>query len=565
MPVTDIKELRILPPLAIARFGSSPEPLDNYDVKVNEQDVAGFRVLEPAETLVVDRATGEITGVTTPDAVRFKDAAGNIKPTAPFFELWARFDANDFLEPLTQQHLADLHLTPASVMWRVRVGNLKLFRRTGAMGDKIEADTGQFADHAVKQLTGDSEHFKDGKTVPLGSVQYLRPNDAFPEIRLRFTPAAGKVYGHLSGDPNIVDDVYDPNKGRWDDHNDGGMNPPGTPPSTIPVRIYAVVREGPDRGRNLGYLDDSCDGIIEAQLAVGAQTFSAFARVTVGPPHFAPDSFHPRTVAHEIEQILFGPEVTDTVDAERATELIRRAVETVRLTNTDFWNVAYGDGTFDPPVANYAHARTRHEVVLADLSNGLKAAPGSVERQRAVGALTLIHSMLRRQEQVVDLSREVAQLMPALMRGSNGLDVAVTRRELNLIEKAARDFGQLPPAPQLPTNTFEQDMVRIIGDLSIHANRHMKFVLANGQRLSDLFADPPALLNFLRTEKARGLGAGPLLGKPLVVPGDPDASAFVGILETPGHPMRAAFQAIDPTTGRKRVEIVREWIRALTP
>jgi hypothetical protein len=545
--------------------------LDNYVVKINEAKVAGFRVIDPAETLVVDRATGEITGATTPGAVRFRDAAGNIKPTAPFFELWARFDGNDFLEPLTRQHLADLQLTPASVTWRVRVGNLKLFRRTGAPNDKIEADTGEFGDHAVKPLTGGSDNFKDGKSVPLGSVQYLRPNDAFPEIRLRFTPAAGKVYGHQSGDPNTVDDVYDSAKGRWDEHNDGDMNPPpGTPFITLPQEIYARAQEGPNEGSNLGYLDDSCDGVVEARLSAGAQTLSAFARVTVGPPHFAPDSFHPRTVAHEIEQILFGPEVTETVDAERAAELIRRAVETVRLSNTDFWNDFFGS-PFEPPAANYARARARHEVVLTALVNGLEAAPGTVERQRAVGALTLIHSMLRRHEQVVDRSREASQLMPALIRGSDGLFAAVTRRELNLIEKAARDFSQAPPPPgpttttPTPPNPFEQDMVRIIGDLSFHANRHMKFALPNGRRLSDLFADPPALLNYLKTEKSRGLGAGPLFDKPLVVPGDPDASAFVGILETPGHPMRAAFQAVDATTGRKRVDIVREWIKALTP
>ncbi|HEV2764227.1 MAG TPA: hypothetical protein VGV38_14685, partial [Pyrinomonadaceae bacterium] len=338
--------------------------------------------------------------------------------------------------------------------------------------------------------------------------------------------------------------------------------------------IYARAQDGPNAGSNLGYLDDSCDGIIEARLSAGAQTLSSFARVTVGPPHFAPDSFHPRTVGHEIEQILFGPEVTEEVDVERATELIRRAVETVRLSNTDFWNEFWRSPfdmrtPFDPSVAAYAHARKRHEVVLESLVNGLKAAPGTVERQRAVGDLVLIHSMLRRYEQVVDRSREAAQLMPALMRGSDALFAAVTRRELNLIEKAARDFSQAP-APPVPTptptpNPFEQDMVRVIGDLSFHANRHMKFALPNGQRLSDLFADPPALLDYLKTEKARGLGAGPLRDKPLVVPGDPDASAFVGILETPGHPMRAAFQAVDATTGRRRVDIVREWIRALTP
>ena len=32
--VAGIKGLRILPPIVIARFGSSPSPMDNYDVTV---------------------------------------------------------------------------------------------------------------------------------------------------------------------------------------------------------------------------------------------------------------------------------------------------------------------------------------------------------------------------------------------------------------------------------------------------------------------------------------------------------------------------------------------------
>ena len=31
MPVTAIHEIRLLPPLAIGRFGSSAEPMHNYD------------------------------------------------------------------------------------------------------------------------------------------------------------------------------------------------------------------------------------------------------------------------------------------------------------------------------------------------------------------------------------------------------------------------------------------------------------------------------------------------------------------------------------------------------
>ena len=58
MPITEIKELRILPPLAIGRFGSSPEPMDNYDAE--EREGKEFRQLVPRPTLNVDQATGRI-------------------------------------------------------------------------------------------------------------------------------------------------------------------------------------------------------------------------------------------------------------------------------------------------------------------------------------------------------------------------------------------------------------------------------------------------------------------------------------------------------------------------
>jgi hypothetical protein len=144
-----------------------------------------------------------------------------------------------------------------------------------------------------------------------------------------------------------------------------------------------------------------------------------------------------------------------------------------------------------------------------------------------------------------------------MMRGSDSLDLAVTRRERRVVEKAAQDFSQ-PPADQL-----EKDLLRVIESLSFHANRHMQFDLPDGRKLSDLFSDPPALLEYLKTNKARGGAAGEFLNKPLVVPGDPDASAFVGILARMGHPMNRAFMQVDPTTGKKRIDIVRDWIKSL--
>jgi len=91
MAITDIKELRLLPPLAIARFGSSSEPLENYTVEVDPRDRTGFRRLVPAPTLVVKDA-GDIEERRPSSKVAFRDAHGQVKPLAPFLELWARFD-----------------------------------------------------------------------------------------------------------------------------------------------------------------------------------------------------------------------------------------------------------------------------------------------------------------------------------------------------------------------------------------------------------------------------------------------------------------------------------------
>ena len=74
MPVTDIKEIRILPPMALGRFGSSAEPMHNYDTVVTPG--TGFRELRAAETLLLNPSTGEIVAKQTPPAVRFKDSAG---------------------------------------------------------------------------------------------------------------------------------------------------------------------------------------------------------------------------------------------------------------------------------------------------------------------------------------------------------------------------------------------------------------------------------------------------------------------------------------------------------
>src|SRR5579871_5526974 len=215
MPITTIKELCILPPLAIARFGSSPEPLENYDLQI--VDPYGFRKIVQAPTLIVDPKTGSILRETTPDAkgkVAFRDSQGRIKPLSPFLEVCARFEDGGPLEPLTVRHLTDLGLNPWDVKWSVAAANIKAYRRTGHVGDQVRASLTLDAakDNAnlylPQTLVGTATNFKQGKSISLGTFQYIKPTDGFPEIRCRFTPGKGQVYGCRDDDRLIVDDVY---------------------------------------------------------------------------------------------------------------------------------------------------------------------------------------------------------------------------------------------------------------------------------------------------------------------------------------------------------------------
>jgi len=194
-----IHELRILPPLAIARFGSAPTPMDNYDVVVDSEKPLGYRLLQPADTFQLDVDSGEITDVFVPDELSFTED-GKVRPVAPFLEVWAltgdeALTGGGQLEPLTTELLEAEGSSVADLSWQVQVANLKVVRRTGDEDDKVVADSGEFADHARRPLVGECEHFLPDKSIGLGHVQFVKPTEAHPQIRLRFTPAGGFVYG----------------------------------------------------------------------------------------------------------------------------------------------------------------------------------------------------------------------------------------------------------------------------------------------------------------------------------------------------------------------------------
>jgi hypothetical protein len=452
MPITDIIEIRILPAFAIARMGSSPEPMDNYDWEVTDR--VGFRKLVPAPTFHVDPKSGRILSLKKPQAVRFRDAKNRIRPVAPFLEVWARFKKSGPLVPLTTHHLKALGLTTASLEWRVLLGNNKAFRRTRDLNDKVLADTGHFNDHGKKNLFGKCKNFINGKKIPFGHVRFIKPTAQFPEIRFRFTPAGGHVYGppipkevqHDSGgriisQPLIKEAVYDPKKGIWDRHSDNGRDQELI---TAPDLTYA--NDSSKNDRSLGYLDDGGDGLVELTLKLKNKNISAYGRIVSGPPAFAPDGVPIRTFADELEQALLGPQVSGPPRMDEVKDIVRRAFETVRLINTTIMNFEDGmagmdNGGFgrflapimDENVVDNLAIRARHELVLLSLESG---------------SLAWFARVLRQYNEVGDLTDEGRRKMPAMMRGADGSHLALTRRMLNKIILAADLFHQHKPKPK---------------------------------------------------------------------------------------------------------------------
>jgi hypothetical protein len=447
-----ILELRILPPLAIARLGSSPEPLENYELCVD--DPLGYRRIEPAETLRVDPASGAVVEAYKPANVRFRDDLGRIHPVAPFFEVYAR-TSEDVLEPLTPALLESEKLAPRDLRWTVTVANIKAFRRTADKDDRIVA-TANFNDHASHALEGKCPNLLPGKSLPLGSARYIKPTTEFPEVRLRYTPAAGLVYGasrkrikeiDASGRPVVEDDpvigdriVYDENKGKWKSYFDKGV-----PSDTNPGAIYAGYSDPTNGQTSWGYLDDECDGIASVELSVRGKTLRAFARLGAGPPSFAPDGLPIRTVSDELEQAMCGPEVAAAqVSASEVEEIVRRAFETVRLLNTAVMNGNPVNGRLATasmmPAQDTNDYHRRFEPIMATMlvdNLSVVALHQAVLTALKGGTPAWFADVLRHPEDIGDLSDKGRRKMPAMMRGADARYLTLTRRQIDKIRKSA--------------------------------------------------------------------------------------------------------------------------------
>jgi hypothetical protein len=467
-PGPRIKALRILPPLAIGRLGAASAPMDNYRVEVDPEHPLGFRRLIPDLTLKVDAETGKLETV-TPSALKFTED-GKVRPVAPFLEVWAEVGRSEIV-PLTESVLTANGLSTSDVSWCVHVGNHKVYRRTKEVDDRIESYTGWFSDHQDHQLDFDSrqrdgrqcKNFWPGAKLPLGSVRYITPNQEFPEIRLRFTPAAGYVYGSSTTAPqrnsrptdaNLRGIVYaaardsrtQSGRSHWLDFQEPSTGR-ASAELTQPGSIFANRSVG-NAVLSKGYVDDECDGLVHVKLVVGGKTLSAYARIGAGPPAYAPDSLPVRSVADELEQALHGPEVTDQqlrdLDLSRddllaiAEEILRRAFGTIRLMNTAAMNGRSGNNM---AIQDNGDTNRAQEPIMAPAL----VDPGSLEvlHQQVLmalrsGSAPWFADVLRNHNEIGDLSTKGRRKMPALMRGADGRHLALTRRQVDLIRRVAR-------------------------------------------------------------------------------------------------------------------------------
>lgn len=412
------------------------------------------------ESLQVDVNTGKAVKY-TPDYIQFKDAAsvtskeGKVRPVAPFLEVFAITDeAPDKLVPLTVVLLEKAGLSVDNINWDVEAGNIKIFRRTGKPDDKIIACLKGIKDHTVHSLNGECRNFLDGKELPLGTIQFIAPTEDLPEIRLRFTPAHGKVYGsdlyrHTSDsiverDPVIKDEdqiIYDSKRGDWRGYKE---TPSYNPSYTNPAQIFAGYADKDGNQVSWGYLDDECDGFVQINLDTPEGTLSARAHFCAGPPAYAPDTLPVRVVSDELEQILLGPDVDEEVSIDEAEDIVRRALETVRLMNTAVMNGNPFEGKLNTASTMVRQdtndfGRLYEPIMAQSIVDNLAvlALHERVFNGLTTGAAPWFSDVLRRPDQIGDLSNKMRRKMPGLMRGADGRHLTLTHRQINTVIKAA--------------------------------------------------------------------------------------------------------------------------------
>jgi hypothetical protein len=388
--VVQIVEMFFLPPIAVARVGGSDNPLEAFEWDSDVSTHGSHQtVIKPAVTLDV-AADGSVRAY-LPNVIRFKDGE-RLRPAAPFFELWLTLQDGETSkdEPATPALLEQFGASLDNLQFNVTVANCKAQRRTGSAACSFIARVDVAGnDHARKPLLAISPQTPNLKPlvlpdrpVPLGAFQVIRPAARtamgidLSQIRVRFTPARGEVYGPPNaivgptspaqpGEivarqilPGALHEIV-PERNR--------ILSPDTPWSTYVMNAKGQTDpqpcdsyDGADVGdwHCWGTVDDTCDGIITAQLVVAGQRFVATARVLSGTPDFAPDRRPFVSLAADLADRdlpaakICKASLPDT--SEEIADLFARVFETAGLMNLDAMRYkAITININDPPPPNY--------------------------------------------------------------------------------------------------------------------------------------------------------------------------------------------------------------------
>jgi hypothetical protein len=362
------------PPLAIARVGGSPTPLDAF-VWDSDKSIHGANrtVIRPSVTLKV-LADGSLRPY-LPNVIQFRDGE-LLRPVAPFFELWATVERKGHgcqEEPFNLALLKDVSIWLDSVEYTVTVGNRKAQVRTRSAACAYIARINTMGDdHARKPLNAFSPHnagqeplvFRE-HPIRLGEFQVIRPiarqamGVDLSVLRVRFTPARGEVYGPpaaIAGPASplppgealqpvtlggrLHDIVPELNrilnpKSSWCEYIMDSLDQEDPQPSDS----YDGANVG--ENRSWGVVDDSCDGIIEVQVAIKGVRHVAAARVLSSCPDYAPDRRPFNSLADDLVdrdkgRMDIGNSAHDLKETQaEVADLFERVFETSSLMNLD--------------------------------------------------------------------------------------------------------------------------------------------------------------------------------------------------------------------------------------
>jgi hypothetical protein len=495
-----IKKIWLLPPLAFARLGPSENACDNYSwAPDHDPSGTGKTTLRAEPTLHINPSDATLTE-DKPNAIAFKENGVGFRPVCPFFELHGEWtDGPRGGGPITTSVLAQCGRTLADVVWTVTVANLKAHHYTLKDGDRISAHVRARGDHHTREeLKGISPDgaqplVPKGSHVPLGWVQVPRPDDKFPECRLRVTPPKGLVYAPTDFNQRMIE-LKDraPKAGgvshtRWQSLSGAAFELPATqcllnpkaawpqwtpPPKEFPLALLRAARDfrtipaqlfayddtvknekEEDAFNSLGLVDDISDGFVQCSLG----TLTAVARVVVAPPDFAPDRRPLVSIADGLKDRVDRKEVVTkefvadgTPTTEEVRDLLERVFETQGLMNLDALNdhflqrnmgTAQGRAVQLPDLASKLFPRLPvlddRPLPLTELGRQRHRRMLSLEvlEDRLREDPTLIHRFLR-----APLSGDpyYDQKMPALIRGSDSHPMHLSRRQYDMLIAWAR-------------------------------------------------------------------------------------------------------------------------------